>query len=105
MPRKTILIFANCHNPTALGDFQTAGKLARDIVVELNRTGVTDIDVVLTTLRNRLGHYTTLYGATSLKGEVDVDGVKVKVSALHGVFMTKLRAYFIKQLEYDHLQI
>lgn len=75
---KIILIHANCHHATALGDFVFAGNLAKELKMEL-RAG--DIDVCLVSPADGMPRYQRLYGSP-VDGRVDIDGISIAVSSL-----------------------
>ena len=58
---KIILIYADCMNITAKGDYALAGSLAKDLTDELEKYG-SDIKVVLTSRLEGLVKYHSLYG-------------------------------------------
>ncbi len=78
---KVILIHANCHNPTAKGDFAFAGNIAKDLVHELQSQGVTDIDVVLVSPLDGIPRFKSMYGVP-LDGRILVEGTRVGLSSL-----------------------
>lgn len=78
---QVILIHANCHNPTAKGDFAFAGNMAKDIVHELAKQGITDIDVVLVSTLAGIPRFTSIYG-TPVKERVSVEGTSIGLSSL-----------------------
>src|SRR5436305_9063753 len=78
---KSILIHANCANTTAKGDFAFAGNLAKDIVQELARQGIMDIDVVLVSTLDGIPRFSSLYGAP-VNDRVSVEGTSTGLSSL-----------------------
>jgi hypothetical protein len=70
---KTILIYANCHNKTAKGDFGLAGNIAKDISKELASS---DIDIVLTSSGGGIRRYMDLYGIP-VDGRVNIEGQSI----------------------------
>lgn len=78
---KVILIHANCENPTAKGDFAFAGNIAKDIVHELARQRITDIDVVLVSTLDGISRFSGLYGAP-VKNRVSVEDTSIALSSL-----------------------
>ncbi|KTD40201.1 Dot/Icm T4SS effector AnkY/LegA9 [Legionella parisiensis] len=78
---KVILIHANCKNPTAKGDYAFAGNMAKDIVRELAKQGITDIDVVLVSTLDGIPRFTSMYGAP-VDGRVSIEGTSVGLSPL-----------------------
>jgi hypothetical protein len=80
--RKVILIYANCVNPTAKGDFALAGKIAVDLVREMKSSGET-MDVLLTSTREGLPRFEELYGTRGFANtEVSIEGVSIGLCAL-----------------------
>ncbi len=77
---KIILIYANCVDPKAKGDFSFAGNIAKDLVNELMLQGQ-DIDVVLTSTLDGLARFEALYG-TPVNGRVVIEDMSVGVCAL-----------------------
>ena len=78
---KVILIHANCKNPTAKGDFAFAGNMAKDIVHELAKQGITDIDVVLVSTLDGIHRFSSMYGAP-VSDRVSVEGTSIALSSL-----------------------
>ena len=78
---KVIVIHANCHNPTAKGDFAFAGNIAKDIVRELGKKGVTDIDVVLVSTLDGIPRFKSMYG-NPVNGRISIEGTDVGLSSL-----------------------
>lgn len=78
---KVIVIHANCHNPTAKGDFAFAGNIAKDVVRELEKQGVKDIDVVLVSTLDGVPRFKSMYGNT-VKGRLSIEGTDVGLSSL-----------------------
>lgn len=78
---KTILIHANCHNLKAKGDFSFAGMIARDIVKELQKNSMDDVDVVLVSALDGVSRFDSLYGP-AVNGRVSVEGTNVGLSSL-----------------------
>lgn len=78
---KVILIHANCNDPNAKGDFAFAGNLAKDIAHELNKKGITDIDVVLVSTLDGIPGFTSIYGSP-VDDCVSVEGVSIRLSSL-----------------------
>lgn len=78
---KVIVIHANCHNPTAKGDFAFAGNIAKDLVIELQGQGISDIDVILVSPLEGISKFESLYGATS-NHRVLVEGISIGLSSL-----------------------
>ena len=68
---KVILIYANCQNPTAKGDYAFAGAIARDLASELEASNIDDIKVVLTSTLSGLQRFKKLYT------KVDSDSVSI----------------------------
>jgi ankyrin repeat protein len=77
---KIILIYANCVNDTAKGDFAFAGAMAADITQELEKEG-SDFEAVLTSTNSDMWRYTALYGQPE-GGKVSIHGVKISVQPL-----------------------
>ncbi|HHT0593362.1 TPA: Dot/Icm T4SS effector AnkY/LegA9 [Legionella anisa] len=78
---KVILIHANCKNLTAKGDFAFAGNMAKDMVSELAKQGIKDIDVVLVSTLDGIPRFTGMYGAP-VDGRVSIEGTSVGLSSL-----------------------
>ncbi|HHF7366054.1 TPA: Dot/Icm T4SS effector AnkY/LegA9 [Legionella bozemanae] len=78
---KVILIHANCKNPTAKGDFAFAGNMAKDMVRELAKQNIPDIDVVLVSTVDGIPRFTSMYGAP-VDGRVSIEGTSVGLSSL-----------------------
>ncbi|KTD20446.1 Ankyrin-repeat containing protein. Substrate of the Dot/Icm secretion system [Legionella lansingensis] len=78
---KVILIHANCHNPTAKGDFAFAGNIAKDIIRELEKQSIHDIDVVLVSALDGIPRFESMYGA-AVDGRVTVEGTSIGLSSL-----------------------
>lgn len=84
--QRVILIYANCENPTAKGDFSLAGNIARDISAELAARTSTNasadkIDVVLTSTMDGIPKFTSLYGSP-VNGRVNIEGQSIALCAL-----------------------
>lgn len=79
--RKIILIHANCHNPTAKGDFSFAGNIAKDLIRELQGQGVDDIDVVLVSTLDGIPKFKSMYGP-AVGGRILVEGTSIGLSSL-----------------------
>lgn len=77
---KVILIYANCINPTASGDFSLAGNIAKDLADTLAKGG-SDVGVVLTTRLESIDRFYKLYG-NPVGDVVNVQGVAVRLVAL-----------------------
>ncbi|KTD43689.1 Dot/Icm T4SS effector AnkY/LegA9 [Legionella quateirensis] len=77
---KVILIYANCQNTTAKGDFAFAGNIAKDLKEDIDRTG-NDIDVILTSTLDGMERFEKLYGKT-IDGRVIIEGRSIGISAL-----------------------
>lgn len=77
---KVILIYANCVNDTAKGDFALAGALAKDLAHELTLQK-SPISVVLTSTVEGLWKYQSLYGK-SKEGKISIEGIDIEVAAL-----------------------
>ncbi|MFJ1269210.1 Dot/Icm T4SS effector AnkY/LegA9 [Legionella lytica] len=78
---KVILIHANCKNPTAKGDFAFAGNIAKDIVHELARQGIMDMDVVLVSTLDGIARFSSMYGAP-VNGRISVESTSIALSSL-----------------------
>lgn len=78
---KVILVHANCHNPTAKGDFSFAGNIAKDIVKEILTHSIDDIDVILVSSLDGVSRFESLYGPVS-NNRVRVEGTDVGLSSL-----------------------
>ncbi|AHE67323.1 Dot/Icm T4SS effector AnkY/LegA9 [Legionella oakridgensis] len=77
---KVILVYANCVNPTARGDFSLAGSIARDLVREIKSSGEA-VDVVLTSTLDGISRFESLYGKPGDK-RVTIEGEEVGLCAL-----------------------
>jgi hypothetical protein len=77
---KVILVYANCYDPNAKGDFSLAANAAKDIALELQSTA-SDQEVILTSNADDLWKYYALYG-NPMSGKIVIDGVSLKVQAL-----------------------
>jgi hypothetical protein len=78
---KVIAIHANCHNPTAKGDFSFAGNLAKDVVHHLRNQGTHDIDVFLVSKLDGIPRFESLYGK-AIQGRISIENTSVGVSSL-----------------------
>lgn len=78
---KSIVIHANCQNPTAKGDFVFAANMAKDLVRELAERGITDIDIVLVSTLDGIARFTKIYGEPK-DGRISVDGTSIGLSSL-----------------------
>lgn len=78
---KVILIHANCRNPSAKGDFAFAGNMAKDIVHELAKQGIKDVDVVLVSTLDGIPRFISIYGP-AVDGRVSIEGTSVGLSSL-----------------------
>lgn len=79
--RKIILVHANCHSPTGKGDFSFAGNIAKDLIRELQRKAVDDIDVALVSTLDGLPKFKSIY-APAVGGRVFVEGTSVGLFSL-----------------------
>ncbi|KTC78176.1 Dot/Icm T4SS effector AnkY/LegA9 [Legionella brunensis] len=77
---KVILIYANCNNPKAKGDFSLAGNIARDLVTELSAQSE-KIDVILVSTLDGISRFESLYGKP-VKGRVNIEGTDVGLCSL-----------------------
>ena len=77
---KIILIYADCMNITAKGDYALAGSLAKDLTDELEKYG-SDIKVVLTSRLEGLVKYHSLYGQ-SVNNMLTIDGTNIRLIAI-----------------------
>lgn len=75
---KIILIYANCRNPTAKGDFSLAGQMAKDLA---KSPGAEDLVVILTSTLDGIARFESLYG-TAIDGQVIIEGQKIGLCAL-----------------------
>lgn len=78
--KQAIVIYANCHNPTAKGDFAFAGSIAKDLVRELLHHGL-GMDVFLVSTSDGLPRFENLYGSP-VDGTIDIEGQSVKLCSL-----------------------
>nr|HAT8714641.1 ankyrin repeat domain-containing protein [Legionella jordanis] len=76
---KVILIYANCKNPTAKGDFAHAGVIARDLARELPMSS--NINVVLTSTLDGIKRFESLYGKPDQR-HLLIDGECIGICAL-----------------------
>ncbi|WED43344.1 Dot/Icm T4SS effector AnkY/LegA9 [Legionella cardiaca] len=77
---KVILVHANCHNPTAKGDFAFAGNIAKDLQREIETKSL-GIDVVLVSPLLDIGRFKSLYG-DPVDGRVSIEETSVGLAAL-----------------------
>ncbi|WP_298626249.1 Dot/Icm T4SS effector AnkY/LegA9 [uncultured Legionella sp.] len=77
---KIILVYANCVNDTAKGDFTFAGKIATDLINTVTSGGL-NFDVVLTSTLDGMTRFEQLYG-NPVNGRVDIEGSSVGMCAL-----------------------
>ncbi|GGI86324.1 Dot/Icm T4SS effector AnkY/LegA9 [Legionella impletisoli] len=75
-----ILVYANCQNRTARGDFVLAGNIARDLMREIKTTGQ-DVDVILTSTLDGMPRFASLYRSEG-DDRVSIDGVDVGLCAM-----------------------
>jgi hypothetical protein len=80
--KDAILVFAECREPHALGDYKIAGDLAYDFKQELQLAGREDIEVVLVTSSASIHKYEKLYGEPDGKSTVHVFKAPIKIQAL-----------------------
>lgn len=78
--KKVILIYANCVNPNASGDFAFAGNLAKDFVNEIQQQQL-DFHAILVSTFLGVKRFEKIYGQ-SLNGQVMVDGVAINMCSL-----------------------
>lgn len=80
---KVILIYANCINPTAKGDFALAGKIAVDLVREI-KLSAEHLDVILTSTLDGIPRFKALYKDPSDPDpdHVTIEGEKIGLCAL-----------------------
>ncbi|CEK09589.1 Dot/Icm T4SS effector AnkY/LegA9 [Legionella hackeliae] len=78
--KDAIVIYANCHNSSAKGDFAFAGALAKDIVRELHKEAL-DIEVILVSTLDGMSRYQSLYGKP-VDGKISIEGETVGLSSL-----------------------
>lgn len=69
---RIILIYANCVNPTAKGDFALAGNIAKELMDEIKNSNES-IDVILTSTPDNTYRYEQLYGA-AINGRLNIEG-------------------------------
>jgi hypothetical protein len=77
---KIILVYANCVNSKAKGDFAFAGNIAKDLIAEIKFSGQ-NIDVVLTSTLDGMVRFEQLYGKP-VDGRVTIEGISVGLCAL-----------------------
>jgi len=77
---KVIIVFANCQNSKALGDFSLAGSIAKDLARLLQQT-YQDVKVLLSSTKQGLSQFHRLYGSANV-GSVTIDGVVLLLGAL-----------------------
>lgn len=78
---KLILVYANCLDPTAMGDFSFAALIARDLIQELNSSKV---EVILTSTQASINKFERLYGSAE-NGFISVHGQLIKICALEAI--------------------
>lgn len=78
---KVILIHANCRNPGAKGDFAFAGNMAKDLIDELDKRGISDIDVILVSAMDGIPRFKSMYG-DPVDGRLFIGGTSVGLSSL-----------------------
>lgn len=76
--KKIILIYANCVNPIAKGDFAFAGNIAKDMAEEATKSG---LEVVLSTSQSSMNRFESLYGKP-IDGRVLVERQTIRVCAI-----------------------
>lgn len=84
MQRKTILVYANCNNPTAKGDFSFGGNMAADLKREATKQQE-NIEIILVSTRDGIGRFESLYGQPDNSGTVRIAGVEIGLSAIEDV--------------------
>ncbi|MBL7479438.1 Dot/Icm T4SS effector AnkY/LegA9 [Legionella bononiensis] len=77
---KIILIYANCVNTTAKGDFAFAGNIAKDLKEDFDMTGK-KIDVILTSTLDGMERFEKLYGKP-VDGRITIEGRSIGICAL-----------------------
>jgi hypothetical protein len=89
--KNVILIYANCVNPTAKGDYSFAGNIAKDL------TGLTEAirmsenltmrlpidDIILVSSGNGLAQFIALYGTPNEHGRIMIDGHSIGLCSLN----------------------
>ncbi len=84
--QRVILVYANCRDRAANGDYTLAGNIARDLcmaLAERNKiAGNADkIDVVLTSTADGMPAFMRIYG-TPVNGRVDIEGQSIGLCSL-----------------------
>lgn len=80
--KKTILVHANCANPTAKGDFTFAGNLAVELKQEIDKQAL-PLDVVLVSTSDGMQKFISLYGTPNQHGRVIINHIDIGLCSLH----------------------
>jgi hypothetical protein len=83
--KNVILIYANCNNPTAKGDFTFAGNIAKDLVYGLRSglgQGLPIDDVILVSTEAGLPRFIALYGQPDNNGRIQIGREDIGLSSL-----------------------
>lgn len=81
---KVIVVYTDCHSPSAKGDFSFAANLVKELLSELKRTPGNDIDLVLSSSQSGMLRYESLFGKPS-GGRLMVDGISIRLSLLEAI--------------------
>lgn len=79
--QRTILVYSNCKNRSAKGDYTFGGNIAVDLKREAMEQQI-DIDVILVSTRAGIDRFFSLYGKPDANQRVNITGVDVGLSAL-----------------------
>lgn len=77
---KVILIYSNCVNPTAKGDFAFGASIAHDLSLEIQSLGE-ELEVILCSTKDGIGRFESMY-KTVTPGFLEVDDQKIGLCAL-----------------------
>lgn len=61
MPKDTVVLYANCQNDDAFGDFTFAGVLAQNLMLEIKKQNLS-LDVILVSTKEGIPRFEKLYG-------------------------------------------
>src|SRR5579862_3364731 len=77
---KVVLVYANCTDQTASGDFSFAGNLARDLAREINRQQL-NLKVTLVSTLDGVPRFEKIYG-NAVNGNITIDNENISLSSL-----------------------
>lgn len=78
---KVVAVHANCCNHLAGGDFTFAAQIAKDMIIEITKRGLNNLNVFLVSPLDGIHRFERLFGK-AIKGHVTIDGISVALSAL-----------------------